>query len=378
MRTINGQATGPFHPIVGEVSTTGRPFYARSNVILATPHLDMGCLGYAGCITNGEKGTFLHPVTLWHADKVEQLTEGDIVCLNEDGTATVIWEKDSLQNALLLTEACNCNCLMCPQPPQKHEPMLLRQAEKVLDLLRGKSVSHICITGGEPTLLKENFIRLLRRCTQEHPDAVINILTNGKTFSDMSFATETARAASINTLFCVSLHSEIDHIHDEIVGKKGSFDETQLGIYNLAQCGARLEIRHVITKLNYKRLLHFAEHLYGYFPFCSHYALMGLELCGHAAANEERVAVFPHEYKEELAQAVLYMDRRGLPVSIYNIPLCLCDTRIRPFARQSISTWKNRYAPQCSGCYRQEDCAGFFSTSVSLPLDHIQPIKEEV
>jgi len=301
MRTINGQASGAFAPIIGEAVTTRRPFYARSKAILVTPHLDMGCLGYAGCITNGEKGTFLHPDTLWHADDLDQVKEGDIVCLNDSGTAIVLWEKDSLQNSLMLTEACNCNCLMCPQPPQKHAPELLQQAENILDLLHGKHVPHICITGGEPTLLKDNFIRLLYRCTKEHPESVINILTNGKTFSDMTFARDAAHAASANTLFCVSLHSEIDQIHDELVGKKGSFDKTQLGIYNLAQCGAYIEIRHVITKLNYKRLLHFAEHVYSYFPFCSHYALMGLELCGYAAANKERIAVSPHEYKEELA-----------------------------------------------------------------------------
>lgn len=377
MLTIKGQPSGAFAPVIGEITTAKKPFYARSKAILVTPRLDMGCLGYAGCITSGEKGTFLHPDTIWHADAPDRLKEGDIVCLT-DGGATVIWEKDSHQNALLLTEACNCNCLMCPQPPQKHAPMLLRQAEKVLDLLHGKPVPQLCITGGEPTLLKDGFIRLLRRCAKEHPEAVINILTNGKTFSDMVFARETARAASANTLFCVSFHSEVDHIHDELVGKMGSFDETQRGIYNLAQCGAHIEIRHVITRLNYRRLPHFAEHLHSYFPFCSHYALMGMELCGHAAAHVERVAVSPHEYKEELARAVLSMHRRGLPVSVYNIPLCLCDPRIRPFARQSISAWKKRYAPQCSECARQKDCAGFFSTSASLPLEHIQPIREEV
>ena len=91
MRTINGQASGAFAPIIGEAVTTRRPFYARSKAILVTPHLDMGCLGYAGCITNGEKGTFLHPDTLWHADDLDQVKEGDIVCLNDSGTAIVLW-----------------------------------------------------------------------------------------------------------------------------------------------------------------------------------------------------------------------------------------------------------------------------------------------
>lgn len=159
----------------------------------------------------------------------------------------------------------------------------------------------------------------------------------------MTFARDTARAASANTLFCVSLHSEVDRAHDELIGKKGSLDKTQLDVCNLAQCGAYIEIRHVITKLNCKRLLHFTEHVYSYLPFCSHYTLMGLELCRYAAANKERITVSPHEYREELTLAILYMHRHGFPVSVYNIPLCLCTPHTHPFARQSTSIWENRY-----------------------------------
>ena len=41
MRTINGQASGAFAPIIGEAVTTRRPFYARSKAILVTPHSGM-------------------------------------------------------------------------------------------------------------------------------------------------------------------------------------------------------------------------------------------------------------------------------------------------------------------------------------------------
>ena len=74
-------------------------------------------------------------------------------------------------------------------------------------------------------------------------------------------------------VFCVSLHSEVNTLHDYLVGVKGSFSDTQRGLYNLAEYGCRIEIRHVISRDNARYLHSFAEHMYNYFPFCSHYAL---------------------------------------------------------------------------------------------------------
>lgn len=105
---------------------------------------------------------------------------------------------------------------------------------------------------------------------------------------------------------------------------------------------------------------------------------MGLELHGSAAKNKALVDISPNEYKQELRAAVMTMHRRNLPVSVYNIPLCMCDPDVMHFARKSISTWKNMYPSQCGTCARKMDCAGFFATSTSLPLDHIQPLKEDI
>ncbi|MGY4653780.1 hypothetical protein ACVWWN_007576 [Mycobacterium sp. URHB0021] len=49
-------------------------------------------------------------------------------------------------------------------------------------------------------------------------------------------------------------------------------------------------------------------------------------------------------------------------VSVYNLPLCVLDPIVRPFAVQSISDWKNAYVEECEGCSVRRDCAGFFST----------------
>lgn len=374
MRTVSGKASRMFSPIVGELSFTGKPFYARSEAILVSDAITSKSLGYSGCITTGPQRAFFYPDSIYDADDISFLHEGDIVCLDSDGHATVLWEESSNQNALFLTEACNCHCMMCPQPPKKHDKRLIQQANKVLDLIKLKSVRHICITGGEPTLLGNDFLAVLNRCVSEHPSAIIDILTNGKTFFDINFTQRVASITNKNVKFCVSLHSDIDTIHDKIVGKNGSYSKTQLGIYNLAKCGCHLEIRHVVTKLNWNRLLGFSEHLYNYFPFCSHYAFMGMEVHGEASLNYSEVGISPNDYRENLRKAVLFMHRRGLPVSVYNIPLCQCDERIWPFARQSISSWKNFYPSQCDQCREKAACAGFFSTSAFLPAELVKPI----
>lgn len=375
MICISGKASRSFHPIIGVVAKNHRPIFARKNTIFVTEELDKSCIGYKACISSGRKGYFFHPDHIYNCKDIEILHDGDIVRIDATGCVSVLWEIKSHQNAFMITEACNCKCIMCPQPPRQHSPQLLQEAQCTLNLLKNKYIKQICITGGEPTLLGNNFIDFLHRCINEHPAANIDILTNGKNFSDREFTRNVAQVATNNVCFCVSLHSDIDTLHDNIVGANGSFSKTSLGLYNLAEYGCKIEIRHVINKYNYRRLINFAEHIYNYFPFCSHYAFMGMELYGNAASNKKEVDISPLDYRDELSDAILYLKRRGLPISIYNIPLCLCRKEVREFARQSISSWKNLYVKECDNCDLKKDYAGFFSTSVSLPINHIKPMK---
>lgn len=245
MRTVKGLSE--VDSVHGEITLERKHFYERNRYILVTKKVDIGCLGYRACISMSNVSSLFLPDNFKISENdFSQFREGDYVSL-VGNTATFLWEQNSLQNAFMLTEACNCNCLMCPQPPKKHDPNLLEMANNILSSLRGKTVSDICITGGEPTVLKQKFISFLKQCTEEHPEAHISILTNAKTFSDMEFATQAVKSASDSTVFCVSLHSDIDSIHDRIVGTKSSHMCTEQGIYNLAKAGANIEIRHVIT-----------------------------------------------------------------------------------------------------------------------------------
>lgn len=378
MIVLNGKASRCFKPIIGEISLKHRPVTDRKDVIFVANSLDYKCIGYKGCICSGKRGNIFYPDHIYEASNIQVLRDGDIVRMNNTGNIHILWDSNSFHNVFMLTESCNCRCLMCPQPPKKHDDVLLSEAYKILELIKNKSVKQICITGGEPTLLGGKFIDFLNRCIQDHPSAHIDVLTNGKVFGDKAFTKAVAHVATSNVVFCVSLHSEIDRIHDYISGVEGSFALNQIGIYNLAEYGCKIEIRHVINNINANFLNSFAQHLYNYFPFCSHYAFMGMELYGMAEKNINIIDISPYEYKKNLRDAILYLDRRGMPVSIYNIPLCLCESDVRKFCRKSISSWKNFYMNICHNCSQKENCAGFFSTSVSLHEEHIQPIMEEI
>ena len=374
MLTLKGRASEAFSSFVGEVTFAGRPFYARSRAVLVCEELTHAAMGYKGCITSGGRGSWFHPHHIYGVEQPGLLHEGDIVAMDGTGTIEVLWEEGSSQNCLFLTENCNCRCVMCPQPPAQSDPArFLRQAEEVLELIRGRSISDCCITGGEPTLAGKAFFDILRRSAREHPEALISVLTNGRLFSDRAFVRRLAGIPAENVLFCGSLHSELDAVHDAMTGVRGSCAQTQQGIYNLAGYGFFVEIRTVISQYNCRYLAEFAEHLGNYFPFCAHVAFMGLELHGHAETNRDRVEVSPEAYAPCVKDAVLTLVRRGIPVSLYNIPLCLCPAEVRGYARRSISDWKNIYLPRCRSCALREECCGFFSTSSALPETFIKP-----
>lgn len=206
---------------------------------------------------------------------------------------------------------------------------------------------------------------------------MISLLTNGKRFEDLEFTRSIAEIDHPGLVYCVSLYSDTDTEHDRIVGIPGSFSQTIKGLHNLALFRQRVEIRTVIFRNNYQRLPSMAEFIYRNFPFVVHVAFMGMECTGLASTNLDQVWIDPTEFACELKTAVLHLNRRAIPVSIYNLPLCLIPHEVRRFSKDSISTWKKIYFGQCEGCKMRPSCGGVFATSVQQSR-HITPIKGEI
>ena len=93
--------------------------------MLVTEETSLLSRGFAGIITKDlvTKRVPYHKLKFL-AKFSDKLDEGDCILIGKDGTITVLWEKKAPMNPLLLTEMCDCRCLMCPQPPKAHDRTL--------------------------------------------------------------------------------------------------------------------------------------------------------------------------------------------------------------------------------------------------------------
>jgi len=178
-------------------------------------------------------------------------------------------------------------------------------------------------------------------------------------------------------VFGIPLYSDVSHEHDFIVQASGAFDEAVKGILNLARCGLRVEIRFVITRLNYKSLQRFAGFVARNLTFSCNVALMGMEPVGFAKSNLASVWMDPADYSEYLAAAVRILESQRLPVSIYNHQLCTISPDLWRYARQSISDWKNVFIDTCEGCAVKHQCCGFFASGVNVHSTSIKPVRSK-
>ena len=253
---------------------------------------------------------------------------------------------------------------MCCQPPLKVNDIDELFIKNIEIIERSpKNIPFVGISGGEPTLLGEKLIQLIRQIRKELPNSDIHILSNGRNFSDSGYAKEIMEAGEGRIIFGIPFHSDYYKDHDMIAGSKEAYNETLAGLYNIAAYGGEIELRIVINKLNYMRLPQMAEFIFKNLPFVSWTAFMAMEHIGHAVSNERNVWIETVDYKIELEEAVIYLDQWRKDVAIYNIPLCLLPDSLHPFAKQSISDWKNKYLSVCENCKKKSECCGFFSTS---------------
>jgi His-Xaa-Ser system radical SAM maturase HxsC len=219
------------------------------------------------------------------------------------------------------------------------------------------------ITGGEPTLLGEGLLEIVRACKQSLPNTALHMLSNGRMFNYLSLCRELAAIEHPDLMVGIPLYSDVPNRHDFVVQADGSFDQTIRGIMNLERCGVSVEIRMVLHRETIDRLPQFARFIARNLPFVDHVALMGLEMMGFVRMNLDALWVDPAEYQAALKHATVHLQQHAVNVSIYNHQLCILDRDLWPYARKSISDWKNEYLDECAMCGIQDQCGGFFASS---------------
>ncbi len=374
MKQLEGSVLNLKNSIFGKItSRLTLPFLPNKSILLFLRKEGWILGKYAAILNKSSNPLKTRIPQVYNVTNADLLCEGDIVLIEPNGKIQVLIEKNSDSNCLFLTDRCNCSCVMCPQPKSGEG---VDQGEMSYDLIEliDKQSKCLGLTGGEPTLLGDKLLDIIRCCKRRLPNTRLELLTNGIKFEDFDYVKRLARISHNKLYFEIPLYADTDSLHDRIIGTKGFF-KTIKGIYNLALFNQKINIRIVIHKLNYKRLPYLADFIYHNFPFVYHIAFMQMEMFGMARKNAAELWIDPFDYNEQLKEAVMYLYLRDMEVSIYNAQLCVLPTELRQFARKSISGWKNIYLNECDECLCKQECGGFFASSEDIHSGHILAIK---
>lgn len=364
------------HSVVAKVATAEVPAgESRDDFVLlwreGTPPADTS--GYAAILTPRRAPSWEALSPLVHStNEFEYLSDGDVVSVDPSGFVRALYRKGSPHNFILVTDQCNSFCLMCSQPPRQVDDFdRIEEHLRLIDLIDPET-RELGVTGGEPTLFKDDFLRLVEHCKDRLPNTALHVLTNGRMFYYREFARRLGMIGHPDIMLGVPLYSDMDTEHDYVVQARGAFNETVLGLHNLSRYDVPVEIRVVVHRQTYRRLPKLAEFISRNFPFAAHVALMGMEMFGFVHRNFDELWIDPYHYQPELQEAAEILSLSGLNVSIYNHQLCVLDKRLWPYARKSISDWKNIYLEECNRCTMREECGGLFQSGAKKHSAYIK------
>jgi His-Xaa-Ser system radical SAM maturase HxsC len=247
---------------------------------------------------------------------------------------------------------------MCSQPPKEHHSDLFGFF-RTAALLAPRGVT-IGITGGEPTLFKDQLFDLLGHVLTARPDLRFHVLTNGQHFEESDKAVLSTFPAG-KILWGIPLYAADPSLHDQIVGKTGAYERLTQSFSLLARIGVAVELRTVLMTSNVAALERLAGFIAAQLPFIAVWAIMQLENIGYGRMNWDRLFFDSGRSFAPVGAAIDTARARGVAVSLYNFPLCTVPPAYREFSHASISDWKRRYLVPCAECRLQGNCGGFFA-----------------
>lgn len=380
--TTTGTARNFDRSILGILTTENMPLEERGTRIRFFPAnaaaFDATCAdlaGYRALLAHDALDGVLAVPSVHTLRESDHLRHGDIVVLEgRSGLVRSLYRPYEEHHHLFVTERCNSNCLMCSQPPKDRDDTdaLMARNLDLIELIETPP-RYLTITGGEPTLLGDRLVTIIARLKERMPDTELHVLTNGRSFAWREFARRFAAVGHPNISLGIPLYADVASVHDYVVQARSAFDQTVMGFHQAARHGIRTEVRVVLHRLTIPRLTKLAEYIYRNLTFVEHIALMGLEYTGYTPRNIEELWIDPHDYKQELEEAVQFLALRNMPLSIYNHQLCTLPPSLWRYARKSISDWKQLYLSQCDGCGVKNECGGFFQWAVKKHSAHIRP-----
>ncbi len=312
----------------------------------------------------------------YEIENYETLLNYDVVEIINNKNIRVLYRDDSEDNAIVVTNQCNSNCIMCPDADSIRNTKENPSIKKILEHIRciPDDTEHITITGGEPGILKENLITILKECKEYLPNTDFLLLSNGRVFSNTEFVDKIKENIPLNTRIAIPVYSDSEKIHDEIIRVKGGFKQTIVGIKKLLERDIDVEIRIVVLKKNYNYLENIAKFIVKEIPKVKMVNIMALEMTGNAYKNREKVWIGFEKVSKNIHQACLILLKAGIITNLYNFPLCNINQSLFSIAHKSITDYKIKYKEECNKCKVKEKCGGFFNSTINVKDIKVKPI----
>lgn len=311
--------------------------------------------------------------------KISLCEEGDVFELTEQGELYLSYDLKSEDNAFVLTNHCNSNCIMCPSAEYSRKNGNSVTIEYLLNYIRylPEDAVHLTITGGEPYLIGRPIFTFFSALKEKYKDTTFLLLTNGRIFSVPEYCFATNSSLPPRTVIGIPVHGPNSEIHDAITQAAGSFEQTNIGIKNMIALGRMVELRIVVSRLNAAYITDIARLFVHEYSGASSVKIMGLEMLGSAAVNREKVWITYKEAFQKSKEAISLLIANGFDVQLYNFPLCSVERKYWNICAKSISADKVRFAERCAPCKMKDACGGLFAGSFNHAKGDVSPIQEE-
>lgn len=299
----------------------------------------------------------------------------DVFQIDESGNAYLYYSNESIDNVFLITGKCNSNCFMCPTGNAIRRNGENADIQELLNIVKHipSDAKHFTITGGEPFLMGKELFSLFNALKNKFTNTEYLLLTNGRALSLPEFAAIFHETAPLNMVIGIPLHGHNEELHDRITRTPGGFKQTVTGIKNLLNCKRRVEIRIVVSLLNYKYIYEIVRLIISEFSSINSVKIMGLEMTGNAAINRELIWISYREAFQASKKAIVELINNKTDVALYNFPLCTVDKSFQMLCRKSITDYKVRFADVCDICTLKDACGGVFAGSFILAEKDLNP-----
>ena len=306
----------------------------------------------------------------------EYLHDGDIITINEYGLIDKRYDNIDRDATVFITGQCNSNCIMCPDSDAERQRNTGYSDEwlyRYVDMLPD-NICHLVVTGGEPTLRTKQFFEVMHMLAARFNEIECLLLSNGRSLASKKIVDALLEYCPQYLTVAIPIHGHIDSLHDAITRADGSFRQTCIGIKHLLVRKVAVEIRVVVSKLNYQHLSDIARFIVAEFPTATIVNFIGLETLGNCAKNLSTVFIDYVDSFPYIKEAQIILMEAGIDTSIYNYPLCTVERGFWTLCQRSITPSKVRYAAECEACEAKKYCSGFFGSTLSVTKPKVHPI----